>query len=135
MQKAQTLLIKLEPVCKGQLQKRISRFSLLQSQGTEMGSSPSIFVASHAHREVSGKLAGRKAASPSCALENQALRALLRTANKRSNQEKEPEAINWSMDQIMEFVSNYVRIWTVGWGHGGESKELEQETGGIKDGR
>lgn len=39
------------------------------------------------------------------------------------------------MDQITEFVSNYVRIWTVGWGHGGESKEWEQETGGIKDGR
>lgn len=85
-------------------------------------------------QRVQRQASWRKAGSPCCTLESQALR-MLRKANKHGNQEKEPEAINGSMDQITEFISNYVRIWTVGWGHGGESKELEQETGGIKDGR
>ena len=38
------LPIKLEPVCKGQLQKQTSRFSLSQSQGTESVALPHLFL-------------------------------------------------------------------------------------------
>lgn len=62
---------------------------------------------SHAHREFTGTLAAGKIGSPFCTttLERQAGNLLLRKANKRSNQKKEPEAINRSISQVTEFIS------------------------------
>lgn len=107
-------------VHQSQLTRPNSCFTLLQSHVTDSTARPLLFCNVTCPQRVHRQASWKKDWSPFCTttLRRLAFKLLLRKANKHSNQKKEPEVINQLINKIVEFISTYVGIWTVCWGHG-----------------